>query len=165
MYQPQAGQLINDGKPIYLATTGHKLFELSQWWEYKNHFGQLLVVPDGFIYDLASIPPWLWWLQFGTWNIAAIPHDWAYVFGYLLCVDNGKLVQIELTKKEADQIFADVNFTVGTPKWRVRLRLMYWAVRIFGRGIWSKPKQKWNEYGKSLVQLQQEFEARTNTIA
>lgn len=163
MYQPQAGHLVNDGKPVYLATTGGKLFELSQWWEYKDRNGQLWVVPDGFIYDLASIPPWLWWLQFGTWNIAAVPHDWAYVFGYLLRVDNNKLVRAIFTKKEADRFFADVNYTVETPKWRVRL--MYWAVRLFGRGIWSKPEEEQNEYGKSLAQLQQEFEAHRASIA
>ena len=163
MYQPQAGHLVNDGKPVYLATTGRKLFELSQWWKYKDSEGQLWVVPEGFIYDLASIPPWLWWLQFGTWNIAAVPHDWAYVFGYLFRVDNSNLVKVELTKKEADRFFADVNLTVETPKWRVRL--MYWAVRLFGRGVWSKPKEQWNEYGKTLAQLQQEFETQRTTIA
>ena len=156
MYQPQAGQLIKDGKPVYLTTTGRKSFKLSQWWKYEDYDGQLWVVPEGFIYDLASIPPWLWWLQFGTWNIAAVPHDWAYMFGYLLRVDNGNLVKVEFTKKEADRFFADVNLTVETPKWRVRL--MYWAVRLFGRGVWSKPKEQWDECGKTLGKLQQEFE-------
>ncbi|MGK7951979.1 MAG: hypothetical protein AB4368_25130 [Xenococcaceae cyanobacterium] len=42
---------------------------------------------------------------------------------------------------------------------------MYWAVRLFGRGVWSKPKDEWNEYGKPLAQLQQEYEKHTSNLA
>ena len=105
---------------------------------------------------MASIPPWLWWLQFGTWNIAAIPHDWAYIFGYLFRVDEGKLVQVQLTKKEADRFFADVNLTAKTSQWLVTL--MYWAVRLFGRGIWTRLQKQEHHYQKPLWKLQAEFD-------
>ncbi|EBD2385704.1 DUF1353 domain-containing protein [Salmonella enterica] len=53
----------------------------------------------------------------------AIIHDWIY--------DNALR-----TKREADLIFLDGMTVLGVPKWK-RL-MMYWAVRVFGRGSYIK---------------------------
>lgn len=155
-YAPLKGKLICDGKPLYLATTGRKIFQLLDWWEYQDNQGQHWVVPKSFVCDLASVPSCVFWWQFGAWNISAIAHDWAYVFGYLLTVEKGKLIEVNVTKKEADRLFADVNFTLGVPNWVNRL--MFFAVRLFGRGVWSKLTRP--EYGKTLLQLQEEYDQR-----
>ncbi|EKB8636146.1 DUF1353 domain-containing protein, partial [Salmonella enterica subsp. enterica serovar Newport] len=38
-------------------------------------------------------------------------------------------------KKEADLIFLDRMMVLGVPKWK--RTVMYWAVRVFGRGSYS----------------------------
>ncbi|EOF5090138.1 DUF1353 domain-containing protein, partial [Salmonella enterica] len=42
------------------------------------------------------------------------------------------------TKKEADKIFLDGMTVLGVPKWK--RAVMYWAVRVFGRGRYRKIK-------------------------
>ena len=153
-YSPQKGTLINDGKPIYLATTGKKIFRLSEWWQYQDHLNRLFVIPQSFVCDLASVPPVFYWWQYGAGNIGAIAHDWAYIFGYLLIVDNGKLTKLDVTKKQADCLFADINYTLEVPFWINNL--MYLAVSLFGKGVWSSSQIP--KYGKTLSQLQEEFE-------
>ncbi|MDJ0723759.1 MAG: DUF1353 domain-containing protein [Prochloraceae cyanobacterium] len=153
LYQPQKGYLIDDGEPIYLATTGKKLFKLSSWWQYQDSLGNNWVVPKSFISDLASVPSIIFWWQFGNYNVAAVAHDWIYIFGYLILVENGELKKIDYTKKEADRIFADINFTLGVSP--IVNTAMYLAVRIFGRGIWTAKDKP--EYGKTIEQLQLEF--------
>lgn len=152
-YEFKQGNLINDGKPIYLATTGKKLFKLSEWWQYKDSTGRTIVVPKSFICDLASVPFFVFWWQYGAFNTSAICHDWAYVFGYILVVEEEKIIEIKLTKKEADRLFADINFTLGVSNFVNTA--MYLAVRIFGRGIWTAKDKP--EYGKTIEQLQLEL--------
>jgi Protein of unknown function (DUF1353) len=70
-------QLISDGKPLYLASEDGKTFRLIEDWKFKHdRFTPILVVPEGYKSDLASIPSWIFWWQWGKWNIAAIAHDY-----------------------------------------------------------------------------------------
>ncbi|EIO2209633.1 DUF1353 domain-containing protein, partial [Salmonella enterica] len=39
-------------------------------------------------------------------------------------------------KKEADRIFLDSMAVLGVPHWKQTI--MYWAVRLFGRGNYKK---------------------------
>jgi hypothetical protein len=59
--------------------------ELLEDWTIELH-GLLIVVPQGFLTDGASIPRLLWWLisPFGPLLEGAILHDFAYQHGYLL---------------------------------------------------------------------------------
>ncbi|WP_123008449.1 DUF1353 domain-containing protein, partial [Escherichia coli] len=43
------------------------------------------------------------------------------------------------TKAEADRIFLDAMTVLGVPRWR--RRLMYLAVRLFGKGKYSDTQQ------------------------
>ncbi|ECO0849866.1 DUF1353 domain-containing protein [Salmonella enterica subsp. enterica serovar Newport] len=88
----------------------------------------VIEVPAGFITDLATIPRIFWSLMppDGRYAKAAIIHDYLY--------DNALR-----TKKEADLIFLDGMAVLGVPKWK-RI-VMYLAVRIFGRGNYSKDQQ------------------------
>jgi hypothetical protein len=81
----------------------------------------VIVVPKGTITNLASVPRILWTIfpPHGKWAKAAIIHDYLY--------DNGIG-----TKKFADEVFLEAMETLGVP--RIRRTLMYWAVRLFGRG-------------------------------
>ncbi len=83
--------------------------------------GQVITVPVGVITDLASVPRLLWTIfpPLGKYSKAAILHDYLYD-------------QAIGTKEWADKIFLEAMEVLGVPKWR-RI-LMYWAVRLFGRG-------------------------------
>ncbi|EGV8341913.1 DUF1353 domain-containing protein, partial [Salmonella enterica] len=59
----------------------------------------------------------------GKYAKAAIIHDWMY--------DNALR-----TKKEADLIFLDGMTVLGVPQWK--RTIMYWAVRLFGRGMYNR---------------------------
>nr|MDJ0719266.1 DUF1353 domain-containing protein [Prochloraceae cyanobacterium] len=93
----------------------------------------------------------VFWWQYGAFNTAAICHDWAYIFGYILIAEEDKLRELKLTKEEADRLFADINFTLEVPNWVNRL--MYCAVRIFGSNYGASKHQ----YGKSLSELKKDF--------
>ncbi|EJC5177426.1 DUF1353 domain-containing protein [Salmonella enterica] len=82
-------------------------------------------VPAGFVTDLASVPRIFWTIlpPDGKYAKAAIIHDYLY--------DNALR-----TKKEADLIFLDGMTVLGVPKWK--RTVMYWAVRLFGRGMYGK---------------------------
>ncbi|EAO7521451.1 DUF1353 domain-containing protein, partial [Salmonella enterica] len=88
----------------------------------------VIEVPAGFVTDLASVPRIFWTIlpPDGKYAKAAIIHDWMY--------DNALR-----TKKEADKIFLDGMTVLGVPKWK-RI-VMYLAVRIFGRGNYSRGQQ------------------------
>ncbi|EDH4985565.1 phage tail protein, partial [Salmonella enterica subsp. enterica serovar Muenchen] len=42
-------------------------------------------------------------------------------------------------KKEADKIFLDGMTVLGVPRWK--RMIMYWAVRMFGRGMYEKERK------------------------
>lgn len=100
-------------------------------------FGNL-TVPAEFITDLASVPraPIAWWFTGGRGTRSAILHDFPYQFGYWL-YSGGRRVNVR--KTDADRVFyqsllADPISGCGpTLAW-----MMYQAVRVGGRGVWSK---------------------------
>ncbi len=83
--------------------------------------GQVITVPAGTITDLASVPRVLWAIfpPHGRYAKAAIVHDYLYE-------------QAIGSKAFADRVFLEAMEILQVPKWR-RV-LMYWAVRLFGRG-------------------------------
>lgn len=130
-------QLISDGKPLYLASEGKKTFRLIEDWKFQHdRFNHVLVVPEGYKSDLASIPSWIFWWQFGAWNIAAIAHDYIYEHGYILS-DWGKEGNkgLYFDKEEADLFFYEICLFLGVKP--ITAKLMYWAVKLFGRGAWD----------------------------
>jgi len=82
---------------------------------------EVINVPIGFITDLASIPRVFWSIfpPHGEYAKAAIIHDYLY--------ENAIN-----TKKYADDIFFEAMGVLGVCAWRKHL--IYWAVRVFGRG-------------------------------
>lgn len=114
-------------------------------------------VPAGFVTDFASIPR-AFWVVFpptGKYGKAAVVHDYLYVMGGKIpcgwCVTEGlgpKWANVALnigakcpdlqtfTKADADKIFLEAMEVLGV-NWLQR-KLMYRAVRWFGRGNFGK---------------------------
>ncbi|EJO2706043.1 DUF1353 domain-containing protein [Salmonella enterica] len=113
--------------PAILEMIGHYNWRVHEPFAFylSDDENDVIEVPAGFVTDLASVPRIFWVLlpPDGKYAKAAIIHDYLY--------DNALR-----TKKEADKIFLDGMTVLGVPKWK-RI-IMYWAVRMFGRGNYEK---------------------------
>jgi len=96
---------------------------------YQPRTTHLIVVPIGYLSDLASVPRWARRLvdaQSPTTRRPSVVHDFIYTNQ-----------THRFTKVEADRIFYEALLEEGTAKplaW-----LMWKAVRIGGRGNWGRP--------------------------
>lgn len=109
---------------------------LAEAW-YTQTLGSTVYVPEGFRFDLASIPRFLWPLV-GPMELsieAPLLHDYLYRH-------KGKLPQDSVipfrsfTRAQADRAFRDLmgeEMVGGTRRWAA-----YWAVRLFGWLSWRK---------------------------
>lgn len=94
------------------------------------HYGNV-VVPAGYVTDFASSPPILWSLfpSIGKYNRAALIHDFLY--------ENRIMGHDELSDYDArllaDKIFLETANSLN-PKGKLRHKLMYYAIRLFGKG-------------------------------
>jgi hypothetical protein len=94
-------------------------------------------IPEGFTYDGASIPRPLWSIlgatPDGLHRAATLTHDWLYIRNGVVDawnISENRNVRLELTRKQADQIFLEQMLLSGVkPK---RAKNMYRGVRIFG---------------------------------
>ncbi len=113
--------------PAILEMLGHYNWRVYEPFAFylSDDESDVIEVPAGFITDLATVPRIFWTLlpPDGKYAKAAIIHDYLY--------DNALR-----TKKEADLIFLDGMKVLGVPKWK-RI-VMYQAVRLFGRGMYSQ---------------------------
>lgn len=105
--------------------------------EYVYHVRDVaLRVPDGFAFDLASIPRPLWGIvaPFELSIVAPLLHDVLYRF-------EGELPKDLLdpwrafSRREADRLLLEGMAAEGVPAWR--LAAAYAAVRTCGRGAWQ----------------------------
>ncbi|MGL5878188.1 MAG: DUF1353 domain-containing protein [Xenococcaceae cyanobacterium] len=128
--------LINDGKPLYLTRLPGKNFRLIDNWVYDSELYGRISVPKRYVSDLASIPSWAFWWTWGAWNIAAIPHDFLYQYGFIWQEKAGEYSILQLSKKETDILFYQINLELKVSP--LTAFLMYQAVRFFGVGVWDK---------------------------
>lgn len=116
--------------PAILEMLGHYNWRVHEPFDFylSDDNSDVISVPAGFVTDLATIPRIFWTLlpPDGKYAKAAIIHDYLY--------DNALR-----TKQEADLIFLDGMVVLGVPKWK--RTVMYWAVKIFGRGSYHNHRQ------------------------
>lgn len=103
------------------------------WWRVSQplHYefeGQEIVVPTGFVTDLASVPRLLWWYlpPHGNYLAAAVLHDYLYGLQML----GGK----EIKRVVADRVFLAAMADLGVRQ--LRRRIMHRGVRIGGWNAW-----------------------------
>ncbi|HAF4828314.1 TPA: DUF1353 domain-containing protein [Salmonella enterica] len=119
--------------PAILEMLDHYLWRVYEPFEFylsddnSDDNSDVIEVPAGFVTDLASVPRIFWTFlpPDGKYAKAAIIHDYLY--------DNALR-----TKREADRIFLDGMTVLGVPRWK--RTIMYWAVRLFGRGKYKTVK-------------------------
>ena len=87
----------------------------------------LIEVPKGYVTDLTTVPRLLWSVfpPHGRYAKAAIVHDYLY----------SKAIG---SKRWADKVFLEAMGVLDVPRWRKWV--MYFAVRLFGRGNYGEKK-------------------------
>jgi Protein of unknown function (DUF1353) len=96
----------------------------------------LVVVPTGFVTDLATIPVYFWWAirPAGRHGDAAIIHDWLYT-------------EQKVTREVADHTFEVVMGELGVPL--LTRKIIWAAVRVFGGPYWEEAaRSKVNRQGE-----------------
>lgn len=132
--------------PLHHWRTGPREAVLLADFRYSSDVaGAVIAVPEGFVYDGASVPPAAWSIvrPFGRTLRAALIHDWLYdrrgrwdqAMLAVLGTDTG-----EAARKLADDIFREAMRVDRRPPWRVtwfQREGSYRAVRAFGREAWE----------------------------
>jgi len=112
-----------------------KMWHLEQ--TYKHQDGATLItVPQGFRFDLASVPRIIWWLvsPFELSIVAPLVHDFLYLHKGdppAGAIDPPR----RYTRKASDQLFKRIMKKEGVGWWR--WRIAYAAVRAFGGASWG----------------------------
>lgn len=133
--------ILNSGEP------GYKLVEKYTYiWKAKGTTWQI-IIPKGYKSDGASVPRLVWTLSGltpdGLIRAAALIHDFIYDHSGQLPCGSFKYVvegvwynctEIDWTRKEADQLFANIMKECGVSKFK--RRVAYLAVRVGGWTGW-----------------------------
>lgn len=99
--------------------------------------GVILTVPQGFLWDLSSVPAFFWFVlkPFGRFDFAYMLHDIAYQH-------KGKLDGLTLSRKQCDDLMLQWALELaGTDKVSLRTidcYIRYYAVLTFGWYVWNK---------------------------
>lgn len=99
----------------------------------------VILIPEGFEWDLSSVPRFLWGIlpPDGDFEIASLIHDFLYI--------NNK--ELHYSRKFADDEMLIWSKAVSGTRNKVSLRnfdnqVRYIAVRLFGQIVWSKKNKK-----------------------
>lgn len=106
--------------------SGKQLYQVASRFSYfSDEYGQV-VVPAGFVTDLASIPrlPFFYMMLGDSIQEPAVIHDYLYSTGIL-------------SRKDADNVLLEAMEVTGI-SWFKR-HLIYWGVRIGGNSSYDSP--------------------------
>lgn len=99
----------------------------------SERFNATIVVPAGFISDLASVPdiiPPVLVNDSGKITYAAIVHDFLYA--------TEGAANVKLTKAQADRIFLDIMLERGMKKWRAYIAYLGVRLNLYRAYLWDK---------------------------
>ena len=102
--------------------------------------GRVITVPEGFLFDLSSVPLALWWLiaPFDLSVVAPLVHDFFYRYGGKPPAGSIEPPYV-YTRGEVDAVFRRIMAAENVAAWR---RVFgYAAVRLFGFWAWRKDAQ------------------------
>ena len=124
---------------VWMWLTGVRTWEVADDWAFKIN-GQWYIIPQGFVFDGASIPKFLhtWLSPTGVLLMGGLVHDYAYKYATLLKSGKKKTMGT-ITQKKADEIFRDIN--IEQNGFHLLNKLAYWALRIGGFVAWNKNRK------------------------
>ena len=124
---------------VWMWLTGVRTWEVADDWAFKIN-GLWYIIPQGFVFDGASIPKFLhtWLSPTGVLLMGGLVHDYAYKYATLLKSGKKKTMGT-ITQKKADEIFRDIN--IEQNGFHLLNKLAYWALRIGGFVAWNKHRK------------------------
>ena len=127
-------------KGIIMWLLSTRNWVLTKDWKY-NIDGTEYVIPEGFQFDGASIPKFLrtFFSPVGVLLIGGLVHDYAYKYKTLLKA-NKKSTMGDISQKNADEIFRDINIIVNG--FYTMNRLAYWSLRLGGFVAWNGHRKR-----------------------
>jgi hypothetical protein len=136
-YQETAVEVVASQLPPPVVTFigPGNVWRLEQHYRYQDG-DRAITVPEGFLFDLASVPRTFWGLisPFDLSIVAPLLHDFLYKNGGN---PPGAIEPPEpYTRAQADDLFRRVMEIEGVPPWR--RNAAYLAVRTFGRWAWRR---------------------------
>lgn len=144
-------------RPIPIPTKDHKSFfvkilimfyEVRRWqlvenWSYKLNDKTEIIIPEGFIFDGASIPRPFWALlsPVGLLLISGLIHDYGYTYNQLWKKEGDSVSEYrkDAGKEYWDMIFLDVGDTVNG--FSLVNGIAWLGVRLGGSGTWKKHRK------------------------
>ena len=126
------------GIAMWLLSTRN--WELTKDWKY-NIDGTEYVIPEGFIFDGASIPKFLrtFFSPVGVLLIGGLVHD--YMYKYAACKPSEEGAPLMLVnQKDSDRIFRDINIEVNG--FYTMNHLAYWSLRLGGFVAWNGHRKR-----------------------
>ena len=125
-----AGSTYIFARPTLMPVGDINLYELAADWTVRSPALDF-TVPQGFLFDGASIPRALWRLCGSPYDspriIAALAHDYLYA-------------KQPVARKAADQIYRDMQIMLGISAWKARIE--YRALRWFGGIAWRNAQKE-----------------------
>ena len=120
--------------PPILTWVGGRRWRLERAYAYRDD-GTTITAPEGFAFDLSSVPRPLWWLiaPFELSIVAPLLHDLLYGSGGKLPRDAVEPYRT-YSRREVDAMFLRIMRAEGVALWR--RALAFAAVRTFGRSSW-----------------------------
>ena len=120
------------------AVQPRSLWVLAEDWTASVN-GHQVTIPEGFVFDLASIPRFLWWVPgLAPFELAVngpLVHDWLYRSGGRPAPGTTDPAPVTpFSRAQVDGWFRDLMATAGVP--RIRRTLAWLAVRTFGWAAW-----------------------------
>ena len=127
-------------KGIVMWLLSTRNWETTKDWKYRID-GNEYIIPAGFVFDGASIPKFLrtFFSPVGVLLIGGLVHDYAYKYKTLL-KKNKKSTMGDLTQKQADEIFRDINIIVNG--FYVMNYLSYYSLRLGGFLAWNGHRKR-----------------------
>jgi len=122
--------------PILTYISHRNRWRLETAYSYRDGH-TTIIVPEGFVFDLSSVPRLLWWLiaPFELSVAAPLIHDFLYENGG--APQGAILPPRTYSRAQTDQLFRSIMEREGVPGWRQWVG--YAAVRIFGGLAWRTP--------------------------
>lgn len=120
-------ELMRDARGLPLRNrAGRQLWLLLCDLVYFSDVAGLVIVPAGFVTDLASVPRWALSLIGETAHEASVPHDFAYNLGVM-------------SRALADEMLYEACILAEIPKWKAKL--IYAGVRLGGWAHYIGPPE------------------------
>lgn len=131
-------------RQVWVLLTAPRLWRVVGDWQFRLPDGTIIIIPDGFVLDLASTPKFMWGLidPTGVLMIPGVVHDFGYRYNYLWAIDcNGCYYKYRhgAGRRYWDSQFLEID--LETNEIIVTGYLSWIMLKIFGGFSWHRNRR------------------------